>query len=166
LIYSARAEWPYKQISTWTRYQLYAHLGLVLILSAGLPRWHGWFQDWTAAGAGRRRWISCLALVVYFIAQLPRSVADAASFDPQQQSDLEYIERVDAVCWEHRISAVTARAALKNLGMASFQIAGSGGSDNGWNFLWGSPDPLPLSVEEAEHFLADIAGQKMAPQPE
>jgi hypothetical protein len=166
LIYSARAQWPYKQISVWTRYQLYAHLGLVLILSAGLPLWQNWFRDWTAAGAGRRRWITCLVVVVYFIAQVPRSVADAASYDPQQQSDLEYIERVDAICRKHRISVDTARAALKNLGMGSFQIAGSGETDNGWNFLWGSPDPLPLSVEEAEYLLADIAGQRTTSQPE
>jgi hypothetical protein len=166
LIYSARADWPYKQISTWTRYQLYAHLGLVLFLCAGLPLWQDWFRDWTAVGAGRRRWITCLVVVAYFIAQVPRSVADAASFDPQQHSDLAYIEQVDAVCREHGIRADTARAALKNLGMASFQIAGSGESDNGWNLLRGSADPRPLSVEEATHFLADIAGQRMAPQPE
>jgi hypothetical protein len=180
LTYSARAQWSYEShvrngfeypgISTWSRYQLFSHLGLVLFLSAALPSWQCWFfQDWAAPAARRRRWITCLVVTrlceAYFIVQLPRMKA-YDYYDPQQQSDLRYIEQVNAICREHHISADTARAALKNLGMASFQIAGSGESDNGWNFLWGSSDPLPLSVEQAEHFLADIAGQRTTPQPE
>jgi hypothetical protein len=39
LVYSARSGWEYEQMAEWTRYNLLPHLGLVLFLCGGLPRW-------------------------------------------------------------------------------------------------------------------------------
>jgi hypothetical protein len=39
LVYSARSGWEYEQMREWTRYNLLPHLGLVLFLCGGLPRW-------------------------------------------------------------------------------------------------------------------------------
>jgi hypothetical protein len=39
LVYTARSEWEYETMGEWTRYNLLPHLGLVLFLCGGLPRW-------------------------------------------------------------------------------------------------------------------------------
>lgn len=170
LIYSARAEWPYPQISVWSRYQLFSHVGLVLIVCAGLPRWEGWFlQDWSAPEARRRTWLTCLVVTrvceAYFMAQLPRVVAHDY-YDPNQVADLRHVEEVDARCVEYRISATTARQALAALGQPRLSVAGCGQNDDGWRLLRGSPDPLSLTVEEARRILNDLAAPEKPSRPE
>jgi hypothetical protein len=39
LVYTARSEWEYDWMREWTRYNLLPHLGLVLFVCGGLPRW-------------------------------------------------------------------------------------------------------------------------------
>jgi len=57
---------------------------------------------------------------------------------------------VDALCRAHRIGKATARQALGRL-----DVPGCAGREDGWELLWGSPDPDPsITPEEARNLLA------------
>lgn len=179
LIYSARAEWGYEGVMTrphWSRYHLLPQLGLTLFLCAGLPRWQ-W--ESSALLSGRQmRWLLALVAVL-FLLQLPRGLLThwprQMSFEEQmaivrndprkwlqmtwedfqnpssqkaQLVVLQIIEDNDTLCRQHRISAATAREALGWL-----QVPLGAPSENGWNLLRGSDDPLPHRVEEARKLL-------------
>jgi hypothetical protein len=156
LTYSARAEWPYHQLRTWTRYHVFPHLGLVLFICGGLPRWQRWLlQDWTAPAAHWRRFVLCLVLAriceLIFIVQMPRSLFSVTG-NSQQQRELQRIAAVDARCRELGISAETARQALP-----PFKLWSCDEEISPWEFLHGSPDPRPISVEQARQLLTDFA---------
>lgn len=160
LTYSARSEWGYHQVSSWGRYQLLPHLGLVLFISGGLPRFEGWLlQDWPTAP---QRWLALLLLArlgeVLFVTQLPRSAF--TYHDSRQAADLARIRAVDARCVEHGISAAAVKDALPPL-----RVQGSGDRDNGWDFLRGSPAPQPLPRWEVRRILNDLAGAEPGSKP-
>jgi hypothetical protein len=66
----------------------------------------------------------------------------------KQEQALRQIEEVDERCREHHIDAQTARAALGWL-----EIPLSFHCENGWSLLRGSPDPRPVSIDEARRLL-------------
>jgi hypothetical protein len=148
-IYTVRAYFQYKGMHHWGRYHLFAHLGLVLFFCGGLPRRvvaavnaaPGWAIDVGAA---------CL-LVLLIVTQSPRMQAFPSH--AEQYIDLKRVERIDARCREHHIDAATARQALP-----AFEIAGMGGEIDGrplsgWDLLRGSPDPRPMTADEARPLL-------------
>jgi len=118
-----------------------------------------------ADGALSRRQVAGLAalIVLFFLIQAPRGISGAyyawpepwslptIPF-PQQQEWLRYVERIDACCRKQRISADAARRALPPL----HDIQGSFGEINdfnGWDFLWGSDDPVQRSDAETYQLL-------------
>lgn len=139
LTYSARSEWRYTQVANWSRYQVLPQLGLSLFIAGGLPRWGGW--GLTAPLDPRRAWLTGLVLArlleVLFLAQLPRGLFHVPV--PEQLQHFRRIEDIDARCRQHRIAADAARQVLPPL-----RIPVSGTKLNGWEFLRGSDDPLPL----------------------
>jgi hypothetical protein len=142
LIYGARWSWGYEQTVGWTRYQVFAQLGLVLFLAAGLPRWEG-----RLASLRPRAWL--LALLALWLTQLPRAWRFPLHYRAEQRAQLRRVDAVDARCRQHRISAAQACAALEPLTMA-----GGSEEDNAWNLLRGSSDPRPVEPAEVRHFLA------------
>src|SRR5262249_9378656 len=149
LIYGARSEWDYQQIAFWSRYQVFSHLGLVLFVSGGLPRW----RDWFLAGPGRwtpaanRAWLA--ALVALLLTQAPRAVVyPLYVYDRRQGEQLRAADAVDARCRDYHISAADARAALEPL-----PLAGGGRRDNAWDLLRGSDDPRPLDPARVRRLL-------------
>jgi hypothetical protein len=151
LVYSARAEWRYDGVMTepsWSRYHLLPQLGLVLFVVGGLPG-----RRLALAEDGRltRRQARVLygLIVLLLVVNLPRGIVGRWHYYPEQTTVLRRIGEVDARCREHHVSAETARTALGNL-----EIPGCGGRENGWDFLRGSDDPRPISVEEARRLLA------------
>jgi len=156
LVYSARATWDYVQMTqpNFARYHLLPHLGLVLFFCGGLPgragRWFTLSADGALSREQRRR-IGVLIGVCLLI-QLPRGLicGAATGWHPlaeqhAQLDALRRIEEVDALCREHRISATAARQVLGHLDIPlSLDVI------NGWEFLRGSDDPLPLPPEEVK----------------
>ncbi len=118
LVYSARAEWEYERMSIWTRYHLLPHLGLVLFLCGGLPRWQGRFGLQPSGALSRRQALVLAGLVVLlFASQVPRGVLLnlwRRDLRPQQMAFLERIDEVDARCREDQIPGETARRVLKD----------------------------------------------------
>jgi hypothetical protein len=152
LVYSARAEWRYDGVMTepsWSRYHLLPQLGLVLFVVGGLPG-----QRLALAEDGRltRRQARFLygLILLLLVVNLPRGIVGRWHYYPEQTTVLHRIEEMDARCREYHVSAETARAALGDL-----EIPGCGGRENGWDFLRGSDDPRPISVEEARRLLAE-----------
>ncbi len=150
LVYSARAEWKYEQIVVWSRYQVFAHAGLVLFLAGGLPRWHSWLT----AGSGRwaptrgRVWLT--ALLVFWVTQTLRCLPFLyiqQNNGPRQHAQLRRIEAVDGLCRRHQIAAADARAALEPLPMIY------GEEENGWELLRGSDDPRATDPAEVRRLL-------------
>jgi hypothetical protein len=146
LVYSARALWPYKEMTglAWTRYHLQPQLGLALFVAGGLRR--------TPEGTLTRRqvvWVAGL-IAVCFGMQLPRGVVGRFRPDTQQEELLRAIEEVDARCREYHIGADDARGALPPL-----DLSGWWSKVNGWTFLWGSPDPRPQPPEEVRRLLGE-----------
>jgi hypothetical protein len=159
LIYSARSLWSYEQMSGWGRYQLFPHVGLVLMICGGLPALHDWLsaegpEIVVPARILIGRLLLGLGFVLLLLCQTPRSWS--YFFDdyyrnlaPPQLADLQLVEQIDDFCREQGISADVARQALP-----PFRIAGA--SDNArdaWLFLHGSAEPRPLTVTEAEQLL-------------
>jgi hypothetical protein len=156
MIFSGRAYFVYEEVHAWGRYHMYAHLGSVLFLAGGWPL-RGLM---TASAAGRSLWlrmawavVAVCALGLLVRAQLPR--ASELPFDPQQAADWRRVEEMDALCRAHHIDAATARQALP-----PFAIKGCMGQElerhvpiTGWYFLRASPDPRPVTVEEARRLL-------------
>jgi hypothetical protein len=118
LVYSARAEWLYEQMVPWTRYHLLPHLGLVLFLSGGLPRWQERFRFQPSGRLSHRQMIVVAVLAgVLWVCQMPRAVLMNLHIRGQpvedQQAVLEYLEAMDARCRHYHIDAETAQKALK-----------------------------------------------------
>jgi hypothetical protein len=148
-IFTVRAYFEYEGMHHWGRYHLMAHLGLVLFLCGGIPRrvaaWvnaaPGWAIDERAAQL----------LILLLITQAPRMEA----FDgcAQQHADLERVEQVDARCRKHHIDAATAREALPEFEISRMSDELDGRPLSGWDLLRGSPDPRPMTAEEARPLL-------------
>jgi hypothetical protein len=150
-VYAVRSYFDYEGMHHWQRYQLFPHLGLVLIVCGGLPR-----RVVSRVNASRPRAIdtgaACL-LGLLLLTQLPR--AHALYYGSRQTADLERVDEVEARCLQHHIGAATARQALPD-----FQVAGMGANVEGrpisaWDLLRGSPDPRPMAVEEAKRLLTE-----------
>jgi hypothetical protein len=160
LVYSARSDGWYwvggvSPLHTWSRYHLFAQLGLALFLVAGLPRWQGKWLRLDPAGTLSRRQVYGLAVLVgvLFVTQAPRGVVGARYWTSEyadQQRVLRQIDAVDKRCRQQHVSRDTALAALPFL-----NVPGSGEPprENGWRLLRGSPTPNPLSAEEARALL-------------
>jgi hypothetical protein len=135
----------------WSRYHLLPQLGLALLVSGGLPRWHGRLFDLDPTGRLSRRQVQALALLIAVLlgTQVYHDAMITVPYDPAQQEALRRIEETDARCREHHVRAETARRALGTL-----HVPGGGETDNGWDLLVGSDDPRPVSVEEARRLLA------------
>lgn len=152
LVYSARAQWSYaNQMHAWTRYHLFPHLGLVLFICGGLPSLAGrWFTLDLSGRLSDRQMLGLVSLIaVLTICHWPNVVVHH-DYDPQQQAVLQRVERMDARCQAHGISAATAREALGFLKMPMCYE-----KENAWEFLHGSPTPRNLSVEEARRLLSE-----------
>jgi hypothetical protein len=159
LIYSARSAWGYELVSRWTRYHLFPHLGLVLVLCAGLPHFRHWLvPDGDEAEVSSRVWTGWTVVLgvflVLLLCQLPRGwSAGYADAYPRQPADLAYVEQMDNFCRANRISAATAQKVLRDM-YPYYRIDGA--SDNAkdpWLFLRGSADPVPLSDKQARELL-------------
>jgi hypothetical protein len=151
LIYSARSEWPYDQVSRWSRYQLMPHMGLVLFVCGCLPRWDPTRQ--AEQIEGKVRWAPFLItglFVALFLLQLARAreCSQLKGDHEQQGQELRRIEEMDHRCRENHIDAATARLVLEPFLLAT------GGTTNAWELLRGSNDPRPLPVEEARRLLS------------
>ena len=153
LCYSARALWDYEQMvePQFSRYHLLPHLGLVLFFCGGLPgRADRWFTlDATGAITVRQRGMVFGLIGVCFLVQLPRGLICSSPTGwhqfaevREQQAVLRRIEEVDARCRKWHIGAEAARQTLGRL-----DVPLSMGTIDGWEFLIGSDDPLPLPPE-------------------
>lgn len=150
LTYSARADWGYERsVHNWTRYHLFPHLGLVLFVIGGLPRFQGKWFALAPSGALSRWQAAALGIVIAaaLALHLPRSLQSPRYF-PEQIGVLTRVEQIDAVCRAHGISAVTAREAL---GFLQFPLGYDG--ENAWDFLRGSPQPKQMTIDEARRLL-------------
>jgi hypothetical protein len=155
LVYSARADWLdqfHMNTPTWTRYHLLPQVGLALFIVGGLPRWAGRWGLRAGSALSRRQAGVLVGLVIVLGAsQFPRVVwtewgGEAAG---EQRQVLRYIDGVDALCRAHRIGKATVRQALGPL-----EVPGCLGREDGWELLWGNPDPDPaITPEEARHLL-------------
>jgi hypothetical protein len=145
LIYSFRAPWSYAQVNTWNRYDLFPHVGLTLFLAGGLP---------AVPGTGRLSWRQaravCLLAALSFACQLPRGLRfPYSSAHEAQMPELHRVDEMDARCRQLRIAGPTAREALGWL-----DLPDGDPNVNGWDFLRGSDDPLPLTGYEVRRLLA------------
>jgi hypothetical protein len=155
LVYSARAAWPYDGtmvLPVWGRYHLLPHLGLALLVGAGLPYW---LQNTRYRVQGpdlsREQFrILVVVLIGSFLIQLPRAAAARFGYEPEQARLLKRIEEMDVRCRVHHIDARTARQALDRL---PFTLATK--NDDGWELLRGSSAPLPRTTEEARRLLVE-----------
>jgi hypothetical protein len=152
MVYSARAEWPYDGLMykpSWSRYHLLPQLGLVLFVVGGLPGRRLGLADGERLTRRQARFLYGL-IVLLCLVNLPRGIFGRWTYWPEQIAVLRHIKEMDARCREHHVSAETARAALGEL-----EVPGCDGRENGWEFLRGSDEPQPLTVEEARRLLAD-----------
>jgi hypothetical protein len=149
--YAVRSYFDYERMHHWQRYQLFPHLGLVLIVCGGLPRR---VVSWVNAAPPRTIDMGAACLLgLLLLTQLPR--AHSIYLGAQQMADLARVEEVEARCLQHHIDAATARQALPD-----FQVIGMGADVEGrpisaWDLLRGSPDPRPMTVEEAKRLLTE-----------
>jgi hypothetical protein len=155
LVYSARADgWSYaRQVHAWSRYHLFPQLGLALFVSGGLPRWQGSRLRLDPDGGLTWQQVRAVGvlIVALFLVQLPRGVIGAYAWcNPRQMPALRRIEETDARCRQQHIDRDTAREALGWL-----DIPGAEGRENGWELLWGSSQPRPVSVDEARRLLQE-----------
>ena len=148
LIFSARAYFPYEAVQHSSRYHLLAMLGLAFILGGG-----------PLVRLSRRTFVErhggllAVGLLTLLVAsQLPQ--CHYLRQDPEQPAALRRIVEIDARCRAHRIDAATAGQALPPLPIAGcFGEEVDGRLLDGWYFLRGSSDPLPLSADEARRLL-------------
>lgn len=140
----------------WGRYHLLPQVGLTLLICGGLPhRLNGSYQQvLTQTLSPRRMWVITILIATLFVIQLPRAIIPFDEYDPAQAKVLGLIEEIDASCREHHIDARLAREALESLRLPS-----CGETDNGWELLRGSPDPQPMTLEDARRLLGDGSNQ-------
>ncbi|HKB37592.1 MAG TPA: hypothetical protein VKD72_14180 [Gemmataceae bacterium] len=170
LIYGARSEWPYEQMIFWSRYQVFSHLGLVLFLAGGLPRWEGWLVAGTGRWAPAQNRIWLTALLAFWVIQMPRTlpfrfepqqhvqlrrldeiplaIGRALHLSAQQHAQLRLLDEMDARCRRYHIDAASARAVLPPL-----ELVDCDEPKNGWDFLRGSDDPHPIDPAEVRRLL-------------
>jgi hypothetical protein len=149
LIYSFREPWGYENMVGWSRYDLLPHLGLTLFLAGGLRGAPGSSSMFLSR---RQAAVVGTLLVLLFACHLPRALAISyysADCWEQQMPVLKRIEAKDERCRQLRISAATAHEALGKLDIPPVDD----GLGNGWKFVRGSQEPLPMSVEEARRLL-------------
>jgi hypothetical protein len=148
-IYTVRAYFEYEEMHHWSRYHLFAHLGLVLFLCGVLPRR---LVAWVDSASPRMIDLGAACfLVLLFVTQVPR--AKGLYYNPQQYADLERVEDVDVFCRKHGIAAATAREALPEFKISGMSGEVDGRPPSGWDMLRGSSDPQPMTVEEARDLL-------------
>jgi hypothetical protein len=145
LIYSARAGWPYSQIRDWSRYNVFAQLGLAMVVCSGCNR--SLNRNASSRLSPRQIWTVALLIAILFIINLPRGYIGTLAANPDQARTLQRLDEVDARCRANRISAADARAVLDDLPMPG------GGCDNAWRFLRGSDDPVPHTETETRRLL-------------
>jgi hypothetical protein len=154
LVYGARARVvPYEghmHGTAWGRYHLLPQLGLTLLICGALPGWRDRLFQLCPDGSLTARQAKALALAIgiLFVVQLPRDLFATTRYDPTQQEAFARIEEMDRRCRAHHIAAEAARAVLPPL-----PVPGCGDTENGWEFLWGSPTPQPLTKEEIRRLL-------------
>jgi hypothetical protein len=157
LVYSARADWRYEgwmNQPLWSRYHLLPQLGLALFVAGGLPRWVGRWGLQERSALTKQQTAALLGLVtILAVIQFPRVFWTEWGTRPEtdgQRQVLRHIDEVDAHCRAHRIGRSTARKALGPL-----EVPGCLGREDGWEMLWGSPDPDPsITPEEARRLLS------------
>jgi hypothetical protein len=161
LVYSARSDgWSYtRQVHAWSRYHLLPQLGLALFLAGGLPRWEGTRLCLDPDGlTGKQARGLGVLLVLLFLVQLPRGLVGAHFwYERRQMPALHRLEETDARCRKEHIDRETARQALGWL-----DVPGAEGRENGWDLLWGSSNPGPVTVEEAKRLLLQGGEQPAA----
>jgi hypothetical protein len=150
VIYSARADWSYEdQTISWTRYNVFPHLGLTLFICRGLAGLKEKTLAPVQCSSPRVASITLLALIaVLFLINMPRGLLLAPPYDPGQIELFRRIAEMDALCRNHHISAATARRALNKLPVAQWDT-----NANGWIFLRGSNSPREMNLQEARAFL-------------
>jgi hypothetical protein len=154
LIYSGRAFVDYDAgglyTPTWCRYHLQPQLGLALLVVGGLPALEGrWFRL-DAAGRltpGQTRALACLLGACFFL-QAPRGLFCYYPPNPQQALTLSLIDRADAFCKDHHISADAARRELSGLHMPESNTV-----IDGWEFLRGSDDARDWTPDEIRELI-------------
>jgi hypothetical protein len=187
LVYSARADWKYDNMTSWSRYHLLPQLGLVFLVTGGLRLPAGRFNGETGPKLTWRQGCAVIFLIgTLFVLQLPRGILvhlrtpdeDAATneqistlpggvrvhwFDAEihaeQMRTLQRIEAVDALCRERHISAADARRALEPIRMP-YDASGDPQRESNWQFLHGSNDPRELADEEIRQLLQPAAGSE------
>jgi hypothetical protein len=154
LVYSARAEWDYDRDGfngpVWTRYHLLPQLGLTLLICGGLPAREGrWFAlDPRGSLTRRQAWGLAVLIVVLVGTQVHHTAINTPECVWEQREALRDIEATDVRCHSHRIAADTAGQALPPL-----EVPVSPEGYNGWQLLRGSPEPEPITPEEARNLL-------------
>ena len=154
IVYGARADWNYdRSVHNWTRYHLFPHLGIVLFVVGGLARFDGRWFSLAADGRLSLRQAGALGLLILGLlgCHWPRSRGSSFAVPPEQIEVLRRVERVDQACIAAGIDGETAREAL---GFLQFPLAFEG--SNAWEFLRGSPAPVPTSVEDAATLLRSV----------
>jgi hypothetical protein len=153
LTYSARGTWDWEKARftepRWSRYHLFPQFGIVLLLLTALPRLRHRFGELPADGSltSRQRRIVVVLALALFLINAPRGIAAGwHAFEDYdlQHPQLVWIDRIEDLCRERRISADAVRQELGQRG--PFRL-GPPQMDM-LTFLRGSPDPLPLSGEE------------------
>jgi hypothetical protein len=150
-IYSVRAAWSYEQMTAWNRYDLLPHVGLALFVVGGLgSRQPDRLDLPSTCLAPQQARVLYLLTALLLVSQLPRGIGfvyNSGGWESQIAA-LRRVERMDARCREHRIAAETAHMALGRLDLPYDDRTGQG-----WQFLRGSDDPLPWTVEDARRLL-------------
>jgi hypothetical protein len=183
LVYSARAGWRYDQMASWSRYHLFAQLGLTFLMVGGLrlPR-RILPGEWEAGASFRQCIVLCTLIGLLFVLQLPRGILAHvrmleetetgsdftstlpggkrvywrdAKFHAEQMRAFKRIEAVDGLCQEHHISAVDARKVLDPIEIP-YDASGDPQRENNWQFLRGSDQPRERSDEEIRRLVNDV----------
>ncbi len=151
LTFAGRSHLDYEFVAGWTRYHLFAQLGLALYLCGGL-RSAGKGEEELNPLTGRQAiGLGFLVVVLFSVQCLHAFNAYPArlcgAYHLQQQEEFRRIEEMEERCRRYRISADTARAALGREPLSTQE------ANSAWDYLRGSDDPLPLTEEEARALL-------------
>jgi hypothetical protein len=156
LTFTGRAYIPYEEMHHVQRYHLYPQLGLALFICGGWP-----LRGKMARLAAVPDWGVLLFLVALLYPQAPGFTL--LPYDALQAQAFQEIEEVDARCRRFHIDAETARKALTPVldisGCTEWQLVNSQ-SLTRWDFLRGSNDPRPVSLDEARRLLQGTTDRK------